>query len=211
MPLPPPPPRWEKPPLLACASPWPAPLSLRNGLDLSNGMRLAPLTHVTDDSRTMLRDELAPRRRLTPRARTHDVSVISALPLTLYLIGVSSRTPGPRAGLGCSEAPYPLSRSTPRPLRVPCAACARLAADPASSRIAPTILGCPNMHPNPILPDLEPAQADAKTGWLRMSATLASQEFSFARAMRRARRSSRSLVCSACSSFARNSSRFRAM
>jgi len=27
-------------------------------------MRLAPLTHVTDDSRTMLRDGLAPRRRL---------------------------------------------------------------------------------------------------------------------------------------------------
>jgi len=46
-------------------------------------MRLAPLTHVTDDSRTMLRDGLAPRRPTTPRARTNDVSVISALPFTL--------------------------------------------------------------------------------------------------------------------------------
>jgi len=46
-------------------------------------MRLAPLTNVTDDSRTMLRDGLATRRRPTPRARTNDVSVISALPFTL--------------------------------------------------------------------------------------------------------------------------------
>ena len=43
-------------------------------------MRLAPLTNVTDDSRTMLRDGLAPRRGLSPWARTNDVSVISALP-----------------------------------------------------------------------------------------------------------------------------------
>jgi len=55
----------------------------RNRLDLSNGMRLAPLTNVTDDSPTMLRDGLATRRLLTPRARTNDVSVISALPFTL--------------------------------------------------------------------------------------------------------------------------------
>jgi hypothetical protein len=55
----------------------------RNRLDLSNGMRLAPLTNVTDDSRTMLRDGLAPRRRLSRWARTNDVSVISALPFTL--------------------------------------------------------------------------------------------------------------------------------
>jgi hypothetical protein len=46
-------------------------------------MRLAPLTNVTDDSRTMLTDGLAPRRRLSPWARTNDVSVISALPFTL--------------------------------------------------------------------------------------------------------------------------------
>jgi hypothetical protein len=46
-------------------------------------MRLAPLTNVTDDSRTMLRDGLAPRRQLSPWARTNDVSVISALPFTL--------------------------------------------------------------------------------------------------------------------------------
>jgi hypothetical protein len=55
----------------------------RNRLDLTNGMRLSPLTNVTDDSRTMLRDGLAPRRPITPRARTNDVSVISALPFTL--------------------------------------------------------------------------------------------------------------------------------
>jgi len=46
-------------------------------------MRLAPLTNVTDDSRTMLRDGLAPRRRLSPWARTNDVSVIPALPFAL--------------------------------------------------------------------------------------------------------------------------------
>jgi hypothetical protein len=46
-------------------------------------MRLAPLTNVTDDSRTMLRDGLAPQRPITPRARTNDVSVIWALPFTL--------------------------------------------------------------------------------------------------------------------------------
>jgi len=62
-------------------------------------MRLSPLTNVTDDSRTMLRDGLAPRRPVTPQARTNDVSVISALPFTLYPIIVSSGTPGPRAGL----------------------------------------------------------------------------------------------------------------
>jgi len=55
----------------------------RNRLDLSNGMRLAPLTNVTDDSRTTLTDGLAPRRRLTPWARTNDVSVIAALPFAL--------------------------------------------------------------------------------------------------------------------------------
>jgi hypothetical protein len=46
-------------------------------------MRLAPLTNVTDDSRTMLRDGLAPQRPITLQARTNDVSVISALPFTL--------------------------------------------------------------------------------------------------------------------------------
>jgi hypothetical protein len=55
----------------------------RNRLDLSNGMRLAPLTTVTDDSPTMLNNGLAPRRRLTPWARTNDLSVMSALPFTL--------------------------------------------------------------------------------------------------------------------------------
>jgi len=51
-------------------------------LDLSNGMRLAPLTTVTDDSPTMLSNGLAARRALTPRTRTNDGSVISAPPFT---------------------------------------------------------------------------------------------------------------------------------
>jgi hypothetical protein len=45
-------------------------------LDLSNGMRIAALTTVADDSRTMLINGLA-------QARTNGWSVISALPLTL--------------------------------------------------------------------------------------------------------------------------------
>ncbi|MCB1921941.1 MAG: hypothetical protein KDJ28_18480, partial [Candidatus Competibacteraceae bacterium] len=52
-------------------------------LDLSNGMHIAVLTTVADDSRTMLRVGLAPQRPLTPRARTNDVSVIAALPFSL--------------------------------------------------------------------------------------------------------------------------------
>jgi hypothetical protein len=52
-------------------------------LDLSNGMRLAPLATVADESRTMLRSGLTPWRLTTPRARTNDVSVISALPFAL--------------------------------------------------------------------------------------------------------------------------------
>jgi hypothetical protein len=52
-------------------------------LDLSNGMRLAPLTTVADESRTMLRSGLATVALRTPRARTNDVSVIPALPFTL--------------------------------------------------------------------------------------------------------------------------------
>jgi hypothetical protein len=42
-------------------------------LDLTNGMRLAPLTNVTDESRTMLTSGLA-------IARTNAGSVIAALP-----------------------------------------------------------------------------------------------------------------------------------
>jgi hypothetical protein len=55
----------------------------RYRLDLSNGMRLSPLTTVADDLRTMLRSGLTPRRPTTPRARTNDLSVISALPFAL--------------------------------------------------------------------------------------------------------------------------------
>jgi len=52
-------------------------------LDLSNGMRIAALTNVTDESRTMLRDGLATTPLPAPRARTNDASVISAPPFTL--------------------------------------------------------------------------------------------------------------------------------
>jgi len=55
----------------------------RSRLDLSNGMRLAPLTTVADDLRTMLSSGLAPRRPTTPQARTNDVSVMTALPFAL--------------------------------------------------------------------------------------------------------------------------------
>jgi hypothetical protein len=55
----------------------------RSGLDLSNGMRLATLTTVADDLRTMLRSGLATVAPQTPRARTNDVSVIPALPFAL--------------------------------------------------------------------------------------------------------------------------------
>jgi hypothetical protein len=62
-------------------------------LDLMNGMRIAALANVADDSRTMLINGLA-------QARTNGWSVISALPFTLYRKSVSPRTPGPLAGLG---------------------------------------------------------------------------------------------------------------
>jgi len=48
----------------------------RNRLDLLNGMRIAALTTVADDSRTMLSSGLA-------TARTNVGSVIAALPFTL--------------------------------------------------------------------------------------------------------------------------------
>jgi hypothetical protein len=51
-------------------------------LDLSNGMRLAPLTTVADDP-DHAQSGLAPRRPITPRARTNDVSVMTALPFSL--------------------------------------------------------------------------------------------------------------------------------
>lgn len=46
-------------------------------LDLMNGMRIAALANVADDSRTMLINGLA-------QARANGWSVISALPFTLY-------------------------------------------------------------------------------------------------------------------------------
>jgi hypothetical protein len=55
----------------------------RSRLDLSNGMRLSPLTTVADDLRTMLRSGLATVALSTPRARTNDLTVITALPFAL--------------------------------------------------------------------------------------------------------------------------------
>ncbi|MFC4524985.1 hypothetical protein, partial [Cupriavidus pinatubonensis] len=49
-------------------------------LDLSNGMRIAALTTVADDSPTMLNNGLTQQRGQSPRARTNGISVISALP-----------------------------------------------------------------------------------------------------------------------------------
>jgi hypothetical protein len=54
-----------------------------NLLDLSNGMQLALLTSVTDDSRTMLCTGLATRRPVTSLAGTSDLPVIKALPPVL--------------------------------------------------------------------------------------------------------------------------------
>jgi hypothetical protein len=48
----------------------------RTRLDLMNGMRIAALTNVTDDSRTMLSSGLV-------TAHTNAGSVMSALPFTL--------------------------------------------------------------------------------------------------------------------------------
>jgi len=42
-------------------------------------MRLAPLTTVADESRTRLSSGLTPWRPIASRARTNDLSVISAL------------------------------------------------------------------------------------------------------------------------------------
>jgi len=47
------------------------------------GWGIAALTSVTDEFRAMLRDGLATMRRSTLRARTNDVSDISAPPFTL--------------------------------------------------------------------------------------------------------------------------------
>jgi len=55
----------------------------RNRLTLLNGMRLAPLATVADDSRTMLSHGLATQRLSPLRARTIDASVIPALPFAL--------------------------------------------------------------------------------------------------------------------------------
>jgi hypothetical protein len=52
-------------------------------LDLTNGMRLSPLTTVADESRTMLTSGLTTAARQTPRARTNDLSVMTALSFTL--------------------------------------------------------------------------------------------------------------------------------
>lgn len=66
-------------------------------------MRLAQLATVADDLRAMLRSRLATVAPSTPRARTNDVSVMTALPFALQRSNaVSSPTPGAVTGLGCS-------------------------------------------------------------------------------------------------------------
>jgi hypothetical protein len=67
---------------------------------LSNGMHIAVLTTVADDSRTMLTSGLTSRRPTTPQARTNDLSVISALPFTLYPKDRFFANAGRRQGLG---------------------------------------------------------------------------------------------------------------
>jgi len=57
--------------------------SRRNRLNLMNGMRIAALTNVNDESRTGLSSGLAPQRQPPLQARTNAYSVISALPITL--------------------------------------------------------------------------------------------------------------------------------
>ena len=47
-------------------------------------MRIAALTNVADDSRTMLSSGLTAQWMQPLRARTNDVSVISALPFAFY-------------------------------------------------------------------------------------------------------------------------------
>jgi hypothetical protein len=64
-------------------------------------MRLAPLTTVADESRTMLMRGLTPRR-VMPRARTIGLSVIAALPFTGIPHSCFSAHAGPGTGLECS-------------------------------------------------------------------------------------------------------------
>jgi len=64
-----------------------------------NGMRLAPLTTVADESRTVLSCGLTPRHA-TPRARTIGLSVIATLPFTgIAHLGFSAHA-GAGNGLG---------------------------------------------------------------------------------------------------------------
>jgi hypothetical protein len=65
-------------------------------LDLLNGMRIAALTNVTDESRTMLENGLA-------QARTNAGSVNSALPFTFYRNSVANAPPVPHAMFLCEH------------------------------------------------------------------------------------------------------------
>ncbi|GAB3101863.1 hypothetical protein [Cupriavidus yeoncheonensis] len=75
--------------------------SVENRLDLLNGMRIAALTTVGDDSRTRLLSGLAPRHA-TPWVRTIGASVIAALPFTGIANPRFSAHGGP--GQGTSKA-----------------------------------------------------------------------------------------------------------
>jgi hypothetical protein len=65
-----------------------------------NGMHITVLTTVADDSRTRLSGGLAPQRLSPLRARTNAISVISALPFTLYPKDRFFANAGRRQGLG---------------------------------------------------------------------------------------------------------------
>ena len=74
---------------------------------LMNGMHITVLTTVADDPRTMLSVGLAPQRSQPLRARTNALSVISALPFTLYRKIVSPRTSCADRSMGCSQETKP--------------------------------------------------------------------------------------------------------
>ncbi|MGP1684051.1 MAG: hypothetical protein ACTS8S_17160, partial [Giesbergeria sp.] len=70
----------------------------RNRLDLSNGMRLTPLTNVTDESRTMLRTGLTTGAGLRRRSH-HRVVGLAALPFAFLRQSVFLRHTRPGTGL----------------------------------------------------------------------------------------------------------------
>jgi hypothetical protein len=80
-------------------------------------MRAAALTTVAGDSWTMLRDGLALQHPQTPRARTNDVSVIAALPITGYpaIVSRESYEQNGRMRIGLARATARLAGTDGRP------------------------------------------------------------------------------------------------